>query len=242
MSTGCVSLSGVRLFRSVGVVALLIVAGCTDEPSAVAVVPDGIEVSADRRTVTVSAGYPRSVGCAKEPGGLNVRVDGDLAVIEAVVQNTKLQDGCTLECGSIVQTVTLDEPLPETVRFEAVDGADSGCTGISPLLTTVPTTTEPERCESGHLPTEFDRGLVPGPPRPEDHEDREAAGAAAVVELSDLLLGADAGGAVASLRGVGWTVTVVERTATPTTATPDLLWARVVVTTCGGLVDDITFD
>jgi hypothetical protein len=56
------------------------------------------------------------------------------------------------------------------------------------------------------------------------------------------VVGADAGAVVANLRALGWTVTVVERSTTTTTVTPDLRWDRLVVTTCGDVVDEITFD
>jgi hypothetical protein len=55
-------------------------------------------------------------------------------------------------------------------------------------------------------------------------------------------VGTDAGASVAQLRAAGWTVTVGERTQSSTTAAPDLLWRRLTITTCDGLVDEITFD
>jgi hypothetical protein len=90
-----------------------------------AVVPVSIEVSPNRRTLTVETYYPVSLNCGKEPGGLDVDVGGGVALITAVMKG---HDGdCTGECASVTQTVTLDEPLPNDVRFEAPPDADPGC-------------------------------------------------------------------------------------------------------------------
>lgn len=230
-------------FRTAAVATFVVLGACAGEPTSAVVAPDSIEVSADRRTVTVSASYPTGVGCAKDAGGLDVDVENGVATIRAVIENLDGADRCTLECASVVQSITLDQPLAESIRFEFDETVDSGCGGPSPLVSTTTTTTTTIPCRStGARP--FDIGEpVPGPPEADPAGDRDAAGAAAMDELSEVLLGVDADPAVLALIGAGWTVTVVvEPSATPTTMTPDLLWSRITVTTCDGRVDLLTFD
>ncbi|MFT6290614.1 MAG: hypothetical protein ACJAR2_001205 [Ilumatobacter sp.] len=57
-----------------------------------------------------------------------------------------------------------------------------------------------------------------------------------------MVLGADANRVVASLRGTGWTVAVVDDPAATTTATRDLLSNRLVVSICDGRVNAVAFD
>lgn len=72
--------------------------------------------------------------------------------------------------------------------------------------------------------------------------DREAFGAALIVTLNPILIGSAVDDAVAKLRAAGWTVTIGQRTTTPTTATPDARWDRLVVWSCDGLVAEVSFD
>lgn len=57
-----------------------------------------------------------------------MRLVGATARVAAWVAEPAAQgDGCTLECGIIRQSLTLEQPLPESVRFVAVGGAVPGC-------------------------------------------------------------------------------------------------------------------
>lgn len=93
-----------------------------------AVVPFSVKVSADRRTLTVATRYPRTPFCAKQPDGIDVDIRGDVVVISAFAKSVaKAGESCTMECGFIEQTITLDSPVSDGVRFEAPPGADPGC-------------------------------------------------------------------------------------------------------------------
>ena len=83
---------------------------------------------------------------------------------------------------------------------------------------------------------------MPIPREPGGAEGRGEFGEEVVDALTPMVVGADAGAVVANLRALGWTVTVIERSATTTTMTPDVLWSRIVVTTCGDVVDEVSFD
>lgn len=93
-----------------------------------AVVLRSVNVSEDRRTLTVTTDYANTVGCAKLPAGVEIQVRGLEVVVSAFV---KAEPGvCTAECDQVTQTVTLDEPLPAGARFVAPPGADPGCGGV----------------------------------------------------------------------------------------------------------------
>lgn len=85
-------------------------------------------------------------------------------------------------------------------------------------------------------------GSIPAPPSDAGTGDREAFGAALIRTLNPILIGSTVDDAVAELRAAGWTVTVGQKTTTPTTATPDALWNRLVVWSCDGLVAEVSFD
>ena len=89
--------------------------------------PAAIELSPDRRTVTVVTSYPTSFNCGHLPGGLDVDLNNDVAVITAMMKSRSDSGTCDASCGSVTQTVTLPEPLPSDVRFEALPDADPGC-------------------------------------------------------------------------------------------------------------------
>ncbi len=116
----------------IGLCALYVVIGCSAGSSGAAVVPEQIKVSADRRSVDVQTAYPLAVGCAKSSGGLSIDVVDDVATVEAIVENGTGSMTCTLECGHVVQSITLDEPLPEPVQFAFPGDADPGCGGRVP--------------------------------------------------------------------------------------------------------------
>ena len=77
---------------------------------------------------------------------------------------------------------------------------------------------------------------------PAGADGRDEFGSDVIEALRARAVGADAGAVVANLWALGWTVTVVQRSTTTTTVTPALRWDRLVVTTCGDVVDEITFD
>lgn len=83
---------------------------------------------------------------------------------------------------------------------------------------------------------------IPTAPEPVSTGDRGAFGADVVRTVERALVGTQASDAVARLRAAGWTVTVGEQTASPTTVTPDLRWDRLVVWTRDGVVVEISFD
>lgn len=222
---------------------LLLAAGCGEDRSSSTVVPEQIDVSADRLTVEVQTAYPTNVGCAKEPGGLSIGVVDGVATISAIVENSAGAKSCTLECGQVSQSVTLDEPLPEPVRFAYPDDADPGCGGISPLVTTTDAPPETVPCPAVSAPTRgFDLSALPAPSVDAGSAGREEFGEAVVEALEPMVLGADANNVVATLRGSGWTVTVVDDPAATTTQTPDLLWNRLVISICDGQVTAVAFD
>ena len=216
---------------------LLLAAGCGENRSSSTVVPEQITVSTDRLTVEVHTAYPTN-GCAKEPGGLRIDVADGVATVSASVENSTGAKRCTLECGQVRQTITLDEPLPDPVRFEYPSDANPGCGGISPLVSTTSTPPDTMPCPEVSAPKRnFDQSAVPTPLAESDSDGRDEFGRAVVEALEPMILGADAGIVVSTLRGTGWTVTVVDDTAATTTATPDLLWNRLIVSICNGRVN-----
>lgn len=100
---------------------------CLGDGRETAVVPASIEVSDDRRTLTVVTFYPIKFNCGKLPGGLDVDIKDDVAVITAVMRSDSGGGNCTMECASVTQSITLPDPLPTGVRFEAPPNADPGC-------------------------------------------------------------------------------------------------------------------
>lgn len=222
---------------------LLFAAGCAEDRSSSTVVPERITVSADRMTVEVQTAYPTNAGCAKEPAGLSIDVIDGVATISAIVENNTGSKACTLECGQVSQSVTLDEPLPEPVRFAYPGDAGPGCGGISPLVTRTDAPPETVPCPAVSDPTRgFDLSVLPTPSADAGSEGRDEFGQAVVEALEPMILGADANRIVASLRGNGWTVTVVDDPVPTTTATPDLLWNRLVVSICDERVNAVAFD
>ncbi len=110
--------------------ALLVLANADDDIERYAVQWEAIDLSPDRRTVTVESSYPLAGFCVKEPDGIDISVDGTVATVAAWMVGPRPTDGvgCSLECGPVTQTVTLDEPLPESVeRFKPVTHAVEGC-------------------------------------------------------------------------------------------------------------------
>jgi hypothetical protein len=56
-----------------------------------------------------------------------VDVRDGVALITAVMKTRSNDGDCDALCASVTQTITLDEPLPEGVRFEAPPEPDPGC-------------------------------------------------------------------------------------------------------------------
>lgn len=111
---------------------MIVVSSCTGESASThaPVAVRGVDVSDDRRTLTVRSTYPIHQFCAKAPGGVHVEVTGDVAVVAAyVVRQANFRDGdsCTLECGIVTQEVTLDAPIADDIQFQSPTNADPGC-------------------------------------------------------------------------------------------------------------------
>lgn len=119
-------LIAVALVVVVVVVALVI---RTDDEQRLAVQWESIEVSPDRRTITVETSYPVDGFCVKDADGIDVTVNGTVATVAAWMTGPAPGSGtdCTMECGKVTQTVTLDSPLPASVDFQPVSGAVRGC-------------------------------------------------------------------------------------------------------------------
>ncbi len=125
-----VVIGGLALLALVVGVALVVFADGDEDRQRYAVKWESIEVSPDRWTITLQTSYPIVDFCVKEPDGIDISVDGSVATVAAWMSGPAPQEGsvCTLECGRVTQAVTLDSPLPESVkRFEPVAGAVEGC-------------------------------------------------------------------------------------------------------------------
>lgn len=110
------------------VLTLLVVLGsCGGAKTTTLVLPESVRISHDRRTIAVETAYPLAVGCAKEPAGLDVDVDGNTIDIRAAMGNLDGADSCTLECAGVTQSIALDEPLPGSVEFRFPGDTDPGC-------------------------------------------------------------------------------------------------------------------
>jgi hypothetical protein len=99
-----------------------------------------VELSSDRRTVSVTTFYPVVGNCIKIADGVELAVDGEQAVVSAWMRSdTPAEAACTLECGFVTQSVTLDQPLPATISFASADDAYEGCGSMTggPTTTTI---------------------------------------------------------------------------------------------------------
>jgi hypothetical protein len=104
------------------------------------VVAASVELSNDRRTLSVTTFYPVVGHCIKNADGLEVDFDGDVAVVSAWMRSdTPAGALCTLECGFVTQSITLDVPVPATIGFVSSDDAFPGCGTIAggPTTTTI---------------------------------------------------------------------------------------------------------
>ena len=112
-------------------------------PPRVAVRWRAVTVSADRRTIHVFGSYPVSLGCVKSPAGVDLRIEGDAAVLAVWMTGDGLSAPsatCTAECSIVPQDLTLSSPLPANVStFVPIDGAVDGCySADTPLSTELP--------------------------------------------------------------------------------------------------------
>ena len=111
---------------ALGLLVVVLTSGCNSDVKRHAVELAEVKLSTDRRVLTVSTYYPVSLFCAKEPAGVTLKVRDAVAVVSAYVRETGEHD-CTAECATVVQTVTLANPIPEGVTFTPPPGALKGC-------------------------------------------------------------------------------------------------------------------
>ena len=86
--------------------------------------------------------------------------------------------------------------------------------------------------------------IIDIPSAPDDNQtgDRNNFGEGTVGQLYGQLIGVPGNDAARALSDAGWTVTLDEWSGAPPTFTPDLLWTRITLRTCQGIVVDIVFD
>ncbi len=174
----------------------------------------------------------------------DISLGSDSVTIEFAVE--PIDDGPQLCPGNnpVAVNVDLGEPIGDRSLVDGQCSSEAASTSFCADggLRWSPAPPPPD-CNGPETPErDLDMELVPAPPATSEPDGREEFGAEVIEALNPMILGADAGRVVATLRGSGWTVTVVERPVTTTTATPDLLWNRLVVTTCGGRVEAVAFD
>lgn len=98
------------------VVGLLLLGSCSkDEATRVPVAIRSVDVSDDRRTLTVTTAYATSVFCAKQADGVDVEVHGDVAVVSAYV-TTQAGTGGNVAC--TWSAVSLPSASPSTNRLQ----------------------------------------------------------------------------------------------------------------------------
>jgi hypothetical protein len=190
------------------------------------------------------------LGCA---GGVtgevlepDISLGADDVTIEFAVDSISGDQSCP-DNDQVAVNIDLGEPIGDR---SLVDGACSIREAATTLFCTdegvrwTPAPPSPD-CNGPAAPQRtLDMALVPAPPtaRGPDADGRQEFGAQVIEALKPMILGADTETVAATLRGSGWTVTIVELPVTTTTATPDLLWSRLVITTCGGRVEAVAFD
>ncbi len=109
-----------------GLLVAVLAVGCGSDAKRHTVELAEVTVSPDRRVLTVSTYYPIDLFCGRQPAGVTVEVRDGVAVVSAYVREIKGSD-CLAECATVVQSVTLDDPLPEGVKFAAPADALRGC-------------------------------------------------------------------------------------------------------------------
>lgn len=138
--------------------------------------------------------------------------------------------------GPIRDRLVVDGGCPAHSDKPSIGPCDGGPVRWSPPIPpfVCPTTTPP--------PVDFDISLVPTVPIPAPNDGRDEFEFDVIDTLGPMVVGGEAGQVVATLRRFGWVVTVAELPITTTTITPDLLWNRLVVTLCDGIIHDISYD
>lgn len=95
--------------------------------------PSSIELSGDRRTITVGHGnaIDPPEGCAAQPDGVDVVLDdaADVARLTVWMRTVELPDNadCILRCDYMTQSVTLDQPLSDAIEVVSSDDAGETC-------------------------------------------------------------------------------------------------------------------
>jgi hypothetical protein len=174
-----------------------------------------------------------------------IELRDDEVVITFMVN--ELPDGPQLCPGNdqVAVDVDLGEPIGNRMLVDGAcaSGTEAASTGACSDGSVRWTPPVIQDCEQPAAPTRsLDRSAMPSPREAAGPDGRDEFGNDVIEALRPIAVGGDAGALVANLRALGWTVTVVERSTTTTTVTPDLTWDRLVVTTCGDVVDEITFD
>ena len=82
----------------------------------------------------------------------------------------------------------------------------------------------------------------PAAPSADLSGDRDAFAMHTIETLNPILLRTAVAEAAKRIQTAGWTITLAESISSLTTATPDLLWDRIVIWGCGGWVSELTFD
>lgn len=99
----------------------------------------GLDVSADRRTVTVSTALPLDPCAEEDRLVLEVRPDEGVVVVQPTFIVPPLDEtgetACTLECTAIEMSVTAPEPLPPDATFVPSPDAVTSCAEGVPLDT-----------------------------------------------------------------------------------------------------------
>ena len=100
-----------------GLVLLVGTSACSSEDRETAVVPSSIDVSADRRALTVTTSYPVSLYCGHLPGGLEVEVEDAAALVAGTprVGDPAMRRGCPPRRVAVTQTTVYGWPDDETI-------------------------------------------------------------------------------------------------------------------------------
>lgn len=191
------------------------------------------------------------VGCSGGVTGevLQPRVSRSDDAVTVRIDVVPLDDGLPRLCPGndlVPVMVDLGEPIGDRRLVDGVcsDGAASGmqaCAEGGTRWTPPPT---PPQCALPPSPSaELDPDAIPVAPTGTRAEGRDEYGETVVALLEPMIIGGDAATVVATLRSLGWSVRVDDPTFSPeATATPGLLWNRLVVTTCHNRIATVAFD
>ncbi|MEM9513984.1 MAG: hypothetical protein AAGA42_03920 [Actinomycetota bacterium] len=142
--------------------------------------------------------------------------------------------------------VDLGEPIGDRRLIDGgcSDGAASALRACAQDGTRWEPPPVPPQCEVPDPPlSEFDTDAIPVASTGTGAEGRDEFGETVVAVLEPMIIGGDAGQVVPALRSFGWFVRVDDPNFSPeATATPGLLWNRLVVTTCDHRIVTVAFD